>query len=468
VGNYARIDQTRGGLDALVREFAAWLPRWSDSGKFTTQVDTLAFVLGAAFRGLRNEAGKLDPGHSPGTVYRDCTRIDHGALWARRVWLYYRSKFDQRFGPFGATLAAADEIVWSCYKQPFDTAERQAPEVRRGPAPLAYIDEMFSARAFVRDQPPQGLRVPVEVDSRMRGAMDDFLRLLPIPVLALPAVCVDAPWWLAIAAHEVGHHVQHDLLPGARLERDFENGLAAAAEAAAPGSGPRWRAWGREVFADAFSIAMVGPAARWIIAELEFGDAKRMLTPAVQYPAPAVRLSLMVAIEEVLGATPPGPAGILDAVGVFDGAPLVEQGRDLGLEARRDLACAREIAPTLASGALVGGESLRSLCRWNAAAFRSRVEPMVTALADGSGLYPDSTLASARQLAAATTLAYAAATVNDDAVRRQEEVRAVAERALAAFPHTAEEGTRRAEGDATELERHTDELVSLLLTLPDA
>jgi hypothetical protein len=100
---------------------------------------------------------------------------------------------------------------------------------------------------------------------------------------------VSAPWWLAHAAHEVGHHVQHEL----KLVRPFELGLKQAAE-----TGPvpldqdltdNWMLWGQEFFADAYGLLCLGSFAPRALAELELSAAS-LTKNSAKYPATIVRL----------------------------------------------------------------------------------------------------------------------------------------------------------------------------------
>ena len=95
-------------------------------------------------------------------------------------------------------LRAADELIWSCLQVASLVTETPLP------LPLPYPDAAFSPSATPRIKPPPTLPARDRV-------LDDMLRILPVPMIALPYGIVEEPWWLVLVAHEVGHHVQYDL-----------------------------------------------------------------------------------------------------------------------------------------------------------------------------------------------------------------------------------------------------------------
>ena len=119
--------------------------------------------------------------------------------------------------------------------------------------------------------------------------MDDLLRKhveqLPVAALALPPVCCRRPWWVILSAHEASHHVQFES-PG--LEQLAQDQVVGAAYAVTEDVelAEAWRPWCRELFADALSVLLTGPAAIWAVDELETRTAPGMPEePVRQLPA---------------------------------------------------------------------------------------------------------------------------------------------------------------------------------------
>jgi hypothetical protein len=154
--------------------------------------------------------------------------------------------------------------------------------------------------------------VPVHLRGTVDGVVAEYVRLLPIPAIALPSWSVREAWWLVLAAHETGHHVQYDLDPS--LVQATRGALAAAT------GGSRWAAhwpgWALEAFADAYSVLMVGPAALWAISELEHAPPEQMaaLRPGGRYPPATTRLTLLGELSRQSQGMDRPPAGDVQAV----------------------------------------------------------------------------------------------------------------------------------------------------------
>lgn len=291
----ARIAESLDELRALDAEIAAWHARWDASyaiGKHRTQLDLLAGLTRGLIDILIGSTSKIDITGDAGTVYAECRQANERLHYVRKFWRYNADKFDQRAGPendpLAQTLRAADEVIWSCWK----TAVKNlgTPTGFRVPAPLAYLSPQFAAATTRRTDYPPDLRPDLhEVFGR-------HVRQLPIPVIALPPVCQRRPWWLVVAAHEVGHHIQW-ALPG--IEDRTKDAITAAADASLAA---RWRNWHSELFADASAVLLTGPAAIWAITELETRPAAAPGTPLnSRYPPPQVRLAVVRAVAEKAG-----------------------------------------------------------------------------------------------------------------------------------------------------------------------
>jgi hypothetical protein len=117
---------------------------------------------------------------------------------------------------------------------------------------------------------------------------------------------VPAPWWLLLLGHEVGHHVQYDLLPERKLVDGFRTAIYQAVEREihSTADADAWARWSREIFADVFSTLCMGPWAVRTMLELEFTASAAMDEPRDNYPSPAVRLGLLAgAVDRVTSST---------------------------------------------------------------------------------------------------------------------------------------------------------------------
>lgn len=227
--------------------------------------------------------GRPEP--SCADTYRDCRAIEQAIAQARRLFEWYASKYDQRLDqPAHGVLAAADELVRSCWSQMYAGLPGSAPG-----GPLPYLDADFDALATPRRSVPTDLRAPA--DARVAESVNE----LPIATIALPANAAVRGWWLVLAAHETGHHVYDEF--------GLETSVRAAVRSAA-GAGPdgtadaagQWNRWHAETFADVYSALMVGGAAAWALAELQYASPADLVRPPSEtsrYPAPLIRLAVI-------------------------------------------------------------------------------------------------------------------------------------------------------------------------------
>jgi hypothetical protein len=332
--NQVRIEQTRLELDHLALESDNWVAarqKRDRSQQYHSALANLKILMTDCLQRLKEELDGIADDGGTTDVYSACRKLDTSLILVRRVWTFFRTKFEQRDDPvLGPALAAADEVVWSCYADAFQNAGQP-----RQAAPLPYIEPAYSPQAVPRADPPSDLRG----DSAL---LQEFLQTLPIPVVSLPPTCVRSPWWLVYLGHEVGHHIQYDLLPQAQLVGEFGQLLASAfpddEEAAA-----RWESWGREIFADLYSVCLMGPRAVWAMAALELAGERDLMVSRIgkaTYPPAVVRLGLLAAAADALevdGAAELSALGI-DPQKVVTGQPLIEKGRDLRALAWADLA----------------------------------------------------------------------------------------------------------------------------------
>ncbi len=293
--NRVRKEQTLLEAQRLQDELVSWLCKRRKDDKeqqYSSQLAAIESVINGAIEYLRPDFDALDPSEAPGQFYERCRLLDLRIVWLRRVWDFFKEKFDQRDDKhMGPLLRAADEVVWSCYRQVFTANDA----LKQGPAPLPFIESHYSPEAFPAELVPGSLR-----DGTI-GA--DFLRTylnrLPIPVVRLPPACVVGPWWLIYVGHEIGHHIQYDLDLVAWFRERVEDciieldGTSDDAE--------HWGRWSQEIFADIFSVLAMGQWAVAAMTELELSQPNTMLRRRSHYPSPAVRLQLLANTAGKLG-----------------------------------------------------------------------------------------------------------------------------------------------------------------------
>lgn len=339
------MEESRDEAVALRREVEAWRSGWDSvdaMGVHLTQLDLLYAVSLGLIDEIAGRIGAIDIAAGTGEVYEECRRQDVRLLHARRLWRWYADKLDQRAGPpedlVVQTLRAADEVLWSCWKTAFTLLGEAIP-----PAPIPYVAPLYSATATPRTDPPPELR----------PGQDDLLRKhieqLPVAAIGLPPVCCRRPWWIVLVAHEASHHVQFEAARS-RLEELAQERVVAAAFGADDDAGlaEAWRPWCRELFADACSVLLVGPAAVWAASELETRTmAGLRKSPSGSYPPPLVRLAVLRAVAGAAGIMMEQPAP----------AEAIENDDRIG----RLLACVPEVAAALTALGPAQGRTLRSL-----------------------------------------------------------------------------------------------------------
>lgn len=296
--NRIRIDESRQQMLSLDRELTAWLQKRRDDDErhqYHTQLEALEGAVRSALEELGPALSAIHPERTPGEVFDDCRAFDVRVLWLRRIWDFFREKFDQRDDPrLRPVLKAADEVVWSCYRPAFLRAQVWAPDLDAGPAPLPFVESRYSAEAFPRELVPQDLKRDVDLTF-----LQAHLSALPIPLVRLPPTCVESPWGLVFLAHELGHHVQYRLLPGRKLVNDSADVIGNAVRGTSEETEQQWRDWSREIFADFYSVLLMGTWAARAMLELEMR--KALSASRSTYPSPLTRVYLMRETARLLG-----------------------------------------------------------------------------------------------------------------------------------------------------------------------
>jgi len=422
-----RIDQACRRLDRVRAMADEWIGRRREedhAGQYATQLDVLRMAVVDPLAELRKIAEGLGAISETGRVYAACRTSDTRAELVRRVFTYYQAKLDQRHDKLlGPVLRAADEVVWSCWAEPFRHAGYRDPAIAMRPAPLPYIESQYSPAAVPRDDPPADLTA-----ERDDSVLITYLERLPIPLIALPEVCADDPWWLVYIGHEIGHHLQHDLADNWALVKAFGSLTEAASRAAGETDAARWRTWGPEIFADICSVHIMGPAAVYGIVQLELDDTDKMLRGKAKYPPPLVRLGIMAAVAERLGlevTTALEPTGL-------DGASPPQA------------AVIAALTDAALADPLCGQGPFRSLLGWDPAAFApgGTIWSLREGLRARIPLRVRPGIRTARMLTSAAVAAWEEVAVIPDPRHREDSRSELADRFLPAVVDGREEGTR--------------------------
>ncbi|MDG6103073.1 hypothetical protein Daura_16325 [Dactylosporangium aurantiacum] len=319
-----RVDEVAESAAAVRAEWGDWFDHHTGAPGFLrfrrhftvlrATLDAMADEVTADLARVRADA---DADADADAVYARCRHLDDCLMLARRLFRWYAEKYEQRHdATAGATLRAADALVWSCWATAFDAFRRPVP-----PAPVVYLDHRFDALATPRKTPPTDLRAAGD------SLVAEFVAELPVAAIALPAAAQRRAWWLVLAAHETAHHVQLEL-PGLREQTHtaIRGAIQAAAPpaGAAPGPAAPWLSWAAEMFADVYSVVMVGPAAAWAVRELQ-QDLPPVMIRVEQgglYPPPVLRLALLAAAAHTTGQLPEGTDPLADLRTLVEAAPV--------------------------------------------------------------------------------------------------------------------------------------------------
>jgi hypothetical protein len=418
-----RVEQSRQELDRLVGDVEAWVAERAHADRHkrhSSQLECLRLIIETALGAVRSSLDAVSTREPSGEVYEQCREVDRRALILRRLWQFFASRWDQRDDPkLGPVLAAADEVVWSCWAGPFRVLSR-APT----PAPLPYIEPLFSPHAVPRLRPPQ----EIKVSDDLLGAL---LAKLPIPLIGIPPICVQRPWWLVMIAHETGHHIAYDLLDEPTTKR-IRAVVTDAAQTHGEEADTAWAQWTHELFADAFAVACVGEAQLWAVEELELASDEQMAADAGRHPPALARRSLNRAVLAAL-------TGERGKAREYTPPP----GR-----LRRFLEETGPVAHALVEAPLDEPErrSLRVLCDWRDVHFASsgEVPDWTQELLSPRELAPSTHLAAARLAAASSVAAWRSVSSEPDAALRECRRESLRQRTINLISNCREAGTRRA------------------------
>lgn len=278
-------------------------------GQFETQREAVVTEVKGAIAAVREEVSRLSSASlSPMELYPRLARSDRQVIWIRQAWDFYRSRFDQRDAPeLAATLKAADEVSWSCFKPLF----RKGAD-RRPPAPLPCIEPDYTPSTLLSTH----AHVLARPGDATAGPLQGYFDTLPVPLLRLPPSVVTCPWNLVLIGHEVGHVVYAQINPNGSFPDEFRSSVAAAARRAGGDEAvsQHWSRWAAEIFADCYAVLMMGPWSIWALGQLELGSAAQMAAPRPFYPPATLRLILLAQMATRLGLGQ--LAGVLGALGM--------------------------------------------------------------------------------------------------------------------------------------------------------
>lgn len=270
-----RVSETLAAGDRLRHRMTGWFALCRAErrfDRFAAHFDFLEPLLDEMAARLLDDAAAPVPG-TTGATYDRCREVERGLAVVARLFAWYADKYEQRCdGRLGPVLAAADEVVRSCWAEPFAKVGAARPT-----GPLTFVTPQYGACATIRAAVPRTLKIDAA------GIVRELVGMLPVPTVALPDTAAEGGWWLSLVAHEVGHHLEADLDP--RL-----------AERTAGVVDPSWSSWSSELFADVFAVLAVGEAAGWAVHELEYtAPAAFFATPVAgtAYPPPAIRLAVI-------------------------------------------------------------------------------------------------------------------------------------------------------------------------------
>jgi len=434
--NELRKYETNVTLDQLRAEVDGWIATRrasNDAGRYFTQLADLQRALEGLMATVAYAHDRIDVTLPAGVVYKACRDADTRTAVVRRISDWFRDKWDQRDDPvLGPMLRAADQVIWSCYQEPFVRLARQPPA-----APLPYVEPRYGANAITRAAPPGQLRD----DALLRKAT----QTLPVPVIGLPAQCASLPWWLAVVVHETGHQVYADL-EGGGLALAFEDAVAAAAQRGAPNGFGDWRQWTSEVFADAYSAMLVGPAASWVLGELETVPDDDLLKNTPTYPPRLVRRAVVESLLDHAdvradAAVPPRtPMPDVDSLNLPASLELDRE------RVRSQLQAASAVARAIWEEDLGGLGTLPSLCGFDATVFRrdGSVEIWRDDLITGDAQARADDVAAREALVGGVAAWLGIARRSSDAVLLPEGAKALAQRLLQILPECAASDVRAA------------------------
>ncbi|GLX92794.1 hypothetical protein [Herbidospora sp. NBRC 101105] len=257
------------GLEAELAAWRSMAVRGARLERHHSQITAVTTALQVAVDHLTVKADSDDP----------WTATEHLLIRTHDVLDYFRAKFALRLADvFADYLTVADELAWECY----EPVRTYAPRLKE--PPLVFLDRSAEPFSIAR-----GADYAAELTARPPGTLRRVVERLPVPLVGVPWFHLRHLPDALVIAHEVGHLVETDLA------------LTSTLEALTAGSGPDWRRWLGEVFADVYATLATGPG--YLSALADFLDTGAGGTGTGAYPPPETRLDVVRAVLDGTSAT---------------------------------------------------------------------------------------------------------------------------------------------------------------------
>ncbi|WP_030450271.1 hypothetical protein [Herbidospora cretacea] len=267
-----RAIELRAKIAGLEAELAAWRSLSAPGArleKHHTQIVAVTAALQVAVDHLTGRADSGDP----------WTTTEHLLIRTHDVLDYFRAKFALRLADvFAGYLTVADELAWECY----EPVRAHAPRLKE--PPLVFLSRSAEPFSIAR-----GADYAAELTAKPHGTLRRVVECLPVPLIGVPWFHLRHLPDALVIAHEVGHLAETDL------------GLTPTLRRLIAGSGPDWRRWLGEVFADVYATLATGPG--YLSALSDFLDTGSGGTGAGAYPPPETRLDVVRAVLDGGSAT---------------------------------------------------------------------------------------------------------------------------------------------------------------------
>lgn len=277
----------REEITAKLESLQTDLKHWSSRSEKGTPLEKHNSQIRRLERDFLPVAGRLVAEAKVDTVAERWRLLERAAQDLLSVWGYFRDKLALRLVPdYGQYLAAADDFAWACYRPALLAAEGGKVDraAVREPA-LTCLEDVGSPFSLVRGSSYEG---ELSAAPGLSASSRSLLRQLPVPIIALPWFQLQHLPDSLVIAHEVGHHVFHDLEIAEEVEQALRDADAQAARST----------WAEEMFCDVFGTVRAGGAFVMSLADfLRVADVAADASDS--YPPTTTRLAVCLAVLEL-------------------------------------------------------------------------------------------------------------------------------------------------------------------------